>query len=91
ASGRLDESARAKAQFQLADCEASDWFWWPGDYNPSESVSAFEMLFRSKLANLYRLLQLPVPDTLMRSFSKGGGKAEVGGTMRRGSTESATS
>ena len=90
ASGRLDESARAKAQFQLADCEASDWFWWPGDYNPSESVSAFEMLFRNKLANLYRLLQLPVPDTLMRSFSKGGGKSEMGGTMRRGSTESAT-
>ncbi|HYA65286.1 MAG TPA: glycoside hydrolase family 57 protein [Burkholderiaceae bacterium] len=87
ASGRLDEAVRAHALAQLADCEASDWFWWPGEDNPSESVSAFETLFRNKLANLYRLLQLPIPDALNRPFSKGGGAAEIGGTMRRGSLE----
>lgn len=91
ASGRLDDSLRAQALAQLADCEASDWFWWPGEYNPSESVSAFETLFRNKLAHLYRLLQLPVPDTLAKSFSKGTAVAEVGGTMRRGSAESVRS
>ena len=90
-SGRLDESLRAQALAQLADCEASDWFWWPGEDNPSLSVSAFETLFRNKLSHLYRLLQLPVPDILGKSFSKGGAMAEIGGTMRRGSASAATS
>ena len=89
AAGQLDETHRAAALAQLADCEASDWFWWPGDDNPSESVSAFESLFRSKLANLYRFLQSPVPENLGTAFSAGSGPggngAEAGGTMRRGS------
>ena len=93
AAGQLGEAPRARALAQLADCEASDWFWWPGEDNPGESVSAFEALFRSKLANLYRLLELPVPETLDEAFStgavEGGGNAEIGGTMRRGSATGA--
>ncbi len=89
AAGQLDEAQRAAAQAQLADCEASDWFWWPGDDNPSESVRAFESLFRSKLANLYRFLKSPVPQNLGTAFGTSSGHrgsgAEVGGTMRRGS------
>jgi alpha-amylase/alpha-mannosidase (GH57 family) len=81
--GTLGEEERAKATRQLRDCEASDWFWWPGEYNPGSSVSAFESLFRTKLANLYRLLGLDPPDSLSHSFSTGGGEAETGGTMRR--------
>jgi len=88
AAGRLDAAQRANALAQLADCEASDWFWWPGDENPAESVAAFEALFRAKLANLYRLLQSPVPAALGKAFSAGslpgGSRAEAGGTMRRG-------
>jgi alpha-amylase/alpha-mannosidase (GH57 family) len=69
----------------LADCEASDWFWWPGDDNPGESVGAFESLFRLKLSNLYRFLELPVPDALGLPFSRGRqGAVEAGGTMKRG-------
>jgi alpha-amylase/alpha-mannosidase (GH57 family) len=89
AAGQLDEAQRAQALAQLADCEASDWFWWPGDENPGESVRAFESLFRFKLSNLYRFLQSPIPDTLRVAFSAGSGpggnSAEAGGTMRRGS------
>jgi alpha-amylase/alpha-mannosidase (GH57 family) len=86
ASGQLTEQQRALAQAQLADCEASDWFWWPGDDNPSESVGAFESLFRLKLGNLYRFLALPVPEELMSAFSRGHqGAVEAGGTMKRGS------
>jgi len=85
AAARLDQTQRGHALAQLADCEASDWFWWPGEDNPSVSVSAFETLFRNKLANLYRILQLPVPENLHKAFSAGGGNAESGGTMRRGS------
>jgi len=90
AAGQLGEAALARATAQLADCEASDWFWWPGEDNPGESVSAFEKLFRSKLANLYRLLELTVPESLSVAFSTGavaGGTAEIGGTMRRGASQ----
>ncbi len=88
AANTLDAGQKARALAQLADCEASDWFWWPGDDNPGESVAAFEALFRGKLANLYRLLGEPVPESLSTAFSTGarpgGGNAEIGGTMRRG-------
>jgi hypothetical protein len=73
---------RAAAR-QLAICEGSDWFWWFGDYNPAESVSAFDVLFRANLANLYRLLHLPVPAQLNDPISRGGGTPESGGSMRR--------
>ncbi len=84
-SGQADEVRQGHLMAQLADCEASDWFWWPGDENPSESVLAFESLFRSKLANLYRLMQRPTPEALLTPLSRGGGEAELGGTMKRGS------
>ncbi len=85
ASHRLNDQELAAATRQLADCEGSDWFWWFGDYNPGESVMAFDQLFRLKLANLYRLLKLPVPAELTAPISHGGGQAEMGGAMRRAS------
>ena len=86
AEGKLDEAQLADATRQLTDCEASDWFWWFGDYNPSESVMAFDQLYRSKLANLYQLLGLTPPANLDIPISRGG--VEAGGTegaMRRAS------
>lgn len=70
---------------RLAVCESSDWFWWLGDYNPSESVASFDALFRENLKALYRLLKLPAPAGLDHPISRGGGAAEGGGTMRRAS------
>jgi alpha-amylase/alpha-mannosidase (GH57 family) len=85
ASGRLTEEEKQRAASQLADCESSDWFWWFGDYNPAASVTSFDKLFRDNLANLYRLLRLPVPAALERPISHGSVAAvEAGGTMRRG-------
>ena len=83
ASGRLDDARSREAYRQLAACEASDWFWWLGDYNPSAAVSSFDALFRASLANLYRLLQLPPPANLAQPLSHGSGHPEAGGTMRR--------
>jgi len=86
AGGRLSEDEKRLAAKQLADCESSDWFWWFGDYNPAASVTSFDKLFRENLANLYRLLRLPVPGALDHPISHGGAAtAEAGGTMRRGS------
>jgi len=79
----LNGEERDKVTRQMAICEGSDWFWWFGDHNPSDSVSDFDQLFRAQLKNLYVLLKLPVPDTLDIPVSKGGGHAENAGTMRR--------
>lgn len=84
AGASLSPRRRAAAEKVLMSCESSDWFWWFGDYNPAESVQAFDQLYRSKLKQLYRLLDLSTPASLDRPISSGGGAAEAGGTMRRG-------
>ncbi|MCG6937342.1 MAG: glycoside hydrolase [Gammaproteobacteria bacterium] len=83
AKGDLSEKLIARATQQLAICEGSDWFWWFGDVNSSESVSEFDKLFRLQLENLYRILELEVPENLDQPLSYGGGQAENAGTMVR--------
>jgi alpha-amylase/alpha-mannosidase (GH57 family) len=80
---RLDAEESAAAERQLAICESSDWFWWFGDYNPSQAVASFDRLYRRNLANLYRLLKLPPPSQLAQPISKGSDTATTDGTMRR--------
>jgi alpha-amylase/alpha-mannosidase (GH57 family) len=82
---RLSEQEKNEASRQLASCESSDWFWWFGDYNPAHSVASFDRLFRQNLMNLYRLLKLPIPPAVLESISKGSGRMEASGTMRRSS------
>ncbi|HKK05028.1 MAG TPA: glycoside hydrolase family 57 protein [Gammaproteobacteria bacterium] len=84
ASGRLDAEHLARAVQQLAICEGSDWFWWFGDYNPAETVSDFERLYRRHLANLYQVLGEEPPAYLSQSFTHGGGAPLHGGAMRPG-------
>ena len=84
AKGSLNAEQVAACERQLAICEGSDWFWWFGDYNSSDSVASFDRLYRRNLINLYTLLQQPVPQVLHSSISAGGGNADNAGTMRRG-------
>jgi alpha-amylase/alpha-mannosidase (GH57 family) len=84
ASRRFDAEHKARLERQLAICEGSDWFWWFGDYNPSDSVSDFDRLYRLQLKNLYELLGEQPPQTLDDPISVGGGRADNAGTMRRG-------
>lgn len=81
--GRLSTSELDRAREQLAACEASDWFWWFGDYNPAEAVRDFDELFRHQLASLYRSLHMTPPAALAHSISTGRGAPEAGGVMRR--------
>lgn len=71
------------AQYALAACEGSDWFWWPGAENPPSSVSDFDALFRAHLSSLYRALGESPPAELSRPFAQGATAAVVaGGVMR---------
>jgi alpha-amylase/alpha-mannosidase (GH57 family) len=81
---RLTEKQQRAAEYQLAVCEGSDWFWWFGDYNPGEAVSNFEKQFRLNLTNLYRLLGEESPSYLALSFTQGSGAPAMGGAMRPG-------
>lgn len=83
-AGEMDAPQRELAERQLALCEASDWCWWFGDYNPATSVAEFDALFRSHLGQLYRLLGRPLPVTLSSTQFVGHGTPELGGVMRRG-------
>jgi len=83
-SGRLSPAEEAAAEAQLAICESSDWFWWFGDYNPSQAVASFDRLYRRNLTNLYHCLKLAPPAHLDLSISAGSSTAE-GGAMRRAS------
>jgi alpha-amylase/alpha-mannosidase (GH57 family) len=83
ARGKLNDAQRTRAEEQLAACEASDWFWWFGDYNPSAAVRDFDELYRHQLTSLYRALQLEPPAELAVPISEGRGAPEAGGVMRR--------
>jgi alpha-amylase/alpha-mannosidase (GH57 family) len=83
AERRLSDERRRAAEMQLATCEGSDWFWWFGDYNPGETVSDFERLFRHQLTHLYRLLGETPPKYLFSVFAVGSGRPELGGVMRK--------
>ncbi len=83
AAGRLSVEQQYQASQQLAVCEGSDWFWWFGDYNATESVRDFERLFRLQIKQVYQLLNLEPPSQLDTPLSKGGGGVENAGTMRR--------
>ena len=84
AQGQLSAGEIEAVSLQLSICEGSDWFWWFGDYNPSDSVSDFEQLFRLHLANLYQLLGVEAPEYLAHTFAHGSGAPAMGGVMRKG-------
>lgn len=90
AAGELAPETLERATLQLAVCEGSDWFWWFGDYNPGQSVSDFERLFRLHLGNLYRLLGVAAPGYLSESFTHGRGDPARGGVMRSAGAQAAT-
>ena len=89
ANTEIEELLQEKIDSQLAICEGSDWFWWFGDYNPAETVSDFERLFRIHIVNLYHMLGQEPPQYLSQTLSHGSGAPRLGGVIRPGTpTES---
>lgn len=80
-SGRLDAEQRARLERQLAVCEGSDWFWWPGDENLPQFVAQFDRLYRAQLTGLYKLMGEIPPEYLARPFTRARAEAS-GGVMR---------
>jgi alpha-amylase/alpha-mannosidase (GH57 family) len=90
AAGALSDEDLRAAEEQLAICEGSDWYWWFGDYNPAQTVSQFDHLYRQHLANLYQLLGVEAPPYLTEIISHGGGHPSRGGVMRHHSDSAET-
>ena len=84
AKANLDKQQRLQITRQLGICEGSDWFWWFGDYNPTESVHDFDALFRSQLRRLYQLMDVEPPPALEIPISHGSKHAHGdSGAMQR--------
>ena len=60
-----DALARAREEMLIA--EGSDWFWWYGDDHSSEHDLVFDELFRRHVRNIYRAIDVPVPEELFVS------------------------
>ena len=66
-AAHADPRALAAAHEEMLIAEGSDWFWWYGDDHSSAHDLEFDDLFRRHVRNVYRLLQLPMPDELFIS------------------------
>jgi alpha-amylase/alpha-mannosidase (GH57 family) len=64
AAASLPDAALSKAREELLIAEGSDWFWWYGDDHSSDHDLEFDDLFRRHVRNVYRALEMPIPEEL---------------------------
>lgn len=57
------------AHTELLLAQGSDWYWWYGEPNESKNDNIFDYLFRNHLMNVYRFLNLEVPQYLYMSLT----------------------
>ena len=62
--GRIPEERFLAAWEQLLAAEGSDWFWWYSDENTSANDADFDSLFRHRLQEVYRALEVAPPEYL---------------------------
>ena len=55
---------------EILIAEGSDWCWWYGPEHGSASKADFDRLYRDHLANVYRLLEEPVPTEISQPILK---------------------
>jgi len=68
ASHNGDPVKTASAWEEIYIAEGSDWCWWYGDDHYSENDEEFDLLFRTHLMNVYRLIGRDIPDELQISI-----------------------
>lgn len=59
-----------QAREEIYVAEGSDWFWWFGEGHNSGQDELFDYQFRLHLQNVYRLLEMSVPDALNHPVTK---------------------
>lgn len=62
----LSDQDCERAWEMLYTAEGSDWFWWFGEGHSSAHDHLFDAAFRTYLQEIYKILNLPVPETLTR-------------------------
>ncbi|MBI3330966.1 MAG: hypothetical protein HYZ96_02510 [Candidatus Omnitrophica bacterium] len=65
-----DDPAYSQAWRSLGIAEGSDWMWWFGDTHFSLQAEEFDRLFRTHLANAYRLAGLEPPGHLQQPIRR---------------------
>jgi alpha-amylase/alpha-mannosidase (GH57 family) len=68
ASGNAAPEKLANAWEEIYIAEGSDWCWWYGDDHYSDNDAEFDLLFRTHLMNVYRIIGLDIPDELQISI-----------------------
>jgi alpha-amylase/alpha-mannosidase (GH57 family) len=58
----LDNKKDKKALELLHQNEGSDWFWWYGNTNYTKHKSLYDYIFRSRIAAIYKILNLSISD-----------------------------
>lgn len=58
----LKERPNKKAHELLLIDEGSDWFWWYGQTNYTKHKKQYDHLFKSRIAEIYRILNKPLDD-----------------------------
>ena len=58
-----------EAKKELLIAQGSDWYWWYGEPNTSKNDEIFDYLFRNHLMNVYKILELEVPQYLEHPLS----------------------
>ncbi len=57
---------RKRALEEIYIAEGSDWFWWYGDDFTSQNDEEFDRLFRTHLANVFKIVERDVPEYLLK-------------------------
>ncbi|OHD86828.1 MAG: glycoside hydrolase [Sulfuricurvum sp. RIFCSPLOWO2_02_FULL_43_45] len=61
----LSDEVKKQIKYHLLASECSDWFWWYGEDHNTNFAHEFDTLFRTHLIDIYKLLGLSVPETLL--------------------------
>lgn len=69
ASGSEADGALEAAWRHIQVAEGSDWFWWFSEHHHTELDAVWDLEFRTRLQEVYRLLGEPVPAALMKPLS----------------------
>ncbi|MCX8085232.1 MAG: glycoside hydrolase family 57 protein [Calditerrivibrio sp.] len=66
----LLEQQIEKIEKEIHIAEGSDWFWWFGDDHYTEQADVLDYLFRKHLINVYKNLNITIPQKLFEPIKK---------------------